>query len=876
MATVPIDPIRTNYAFDDWFTEAVGGAKYDFSAPVTGNFPLYAKWNANTYTVTFYRNDGSETVHTAQPVAHNGMAAVPAVPTRTDGYIFEDWRTASTKGAKYDFSYPVTGNFALYARWADAYIVRFHLNDESTAAPIELAVRVNTAMTDPPPVPTREGYTFDGWFTQASGGSLFNFSVPITGDTVIYAHWTQIFYTVTFRFNYEGAPEPYLVSTPITHGSPVNRPANPTRTGGYTFDAWYKEAGCVNQWNFVTDTVTEALGLYAKWSINSYTVSFNTDGGSAVASQPVAHGSMATRPADPTRTGYTFDDWYTQATGGSLLNFSAPITGDTGIYARWTQIYYTVTFNMDGGTMTDPLTLQVPHGGTVTMPDPDPTRTGYTFAGWFTQATGGSLFNFSAAITGDTGIYARWTQSTYTVSFNLNYSEAFGVQTQTVTHGAMATAPNPPPQRTGYTLGGWFTEAACTTQWNFNNTIIANRTLYAKWTLNQYTVSFNTDGGSAVQSQTIAHGSVATRPANPAKAGYNFADWYTQATGGSLFNFSAAITGTTVIYARWTQITYTVSFNLNYSEAPAAQTQTVAHGATASAPTAPQRTGFTLANWFTEAACTTQWNFNNTITASRVLYAKWTQITYTVTFNLNYQGAPAGQTQNVAHGAMATAPTAPQRAGFTFGGWFTEAACTTQWNFNNTITATRIIYAKWTQILYTITMNKNGGFWEGGGQDTYANLTYGSTFTPPATIIKEGSSFQGWFTDAAMTAANKVNGSLTINGSTANLYAKWQTEPNMTVKFLFWKKSDPNDDDSYLGLNVYRIYSVQYNAKIPRPPDPPYFGSYDDPLPFSHWSLRNTVTPAWDFNTRINPTQSYWITSGGYYLKGNYAGFWDN
>jgi uncharacterized repeat protein (TIGR02543 family) len=166
-----------------------------------------------------------------------------------------------------------------------------------------------------------------------------------------------------------------------------------------------------------------------------------------------------------------------------------------------------------------------------------------------------------------------------------------------------------------------------------------------------------------------------------------------------------------------------------------------------------------------------------------------------------------------------------------------------------------------------MTMNKNGGFWEGGGQDTYPNLAYGSTFTPPATIIKEGSSFQGWFTDAAMTNANKVNGSITINNNTTNLYAKWQTEPNMQIKFLYHRNSSTSS-------NPFATVSVPYNAKIPSPGNPPPWTTSSGMSvwvdPFTHWSLRNT-TNAWDFNTRVNPTQSYWTTAGGYYFVANYA-----
>ena len=141
----------------------------------------------------------------------------------------------------------------------------------------------------------------------------------------------------------------------------------------------------------------------------TYTVTFNSDGGSSVPTQTVSSGGTAAQPANPTRSGYTFDNWYTEATGGSVYNFNSPVTDNITLYARWTVIpttTYTVTFNSNGGSSVP--TQTVNSGGTAARPA-SPTRSGYTFDNWYTANTGGSVYNFSSPVTGNITVYARWT-----------------------------------------------------------------------------------------------------------------------------------------------------------------------------------------------------------------------------------------------------------------------------------------------------------------------------------------------------------------------------------------------------------------------------------------------------------------------------------
>ncbi len=226
------------------------------------------------------------------------------------------------------------------------------------------------------------------------------------------------------------------------------------------------------------ETVYGNKSLYAQWAINSYTMSFNSEGGSAVTSVTQNYNTAVAQPDAPTKTGYTFAGWYTGAGGtGSAVTFPYTLTGNVTVYAKWNINYYTMMFDSDGGTSVTPVTQA--YNTTVTEPTA-PTNFGKTFGGWYT------------------GLYGAGTK----ISFP-------------------------------YTLTG-------------------NITVHAKWSLNTYTLSFDSEGGSAVASVSGLYASFVNNPANPTKDGYTFDGWYLGDNGtGSKAAFPYQIAGNATLYAKW-------------------------------------------------------------------------------------------------------------------------------------------------------------------------------------------------------------------------------------------------------------------------------------------------------------------------------------
>ena len=347
-----------------------------------------------------------------------------------------------------------------------------------------------------------EGKTANGVFIAAGGRFTQSPGAQITGE-VIGAD------TVTFQS--EGGSE---VASQIRANTPADQPADPTKEG-YTFIGWYNGE---SEWNFETP-VTADLTLTAKWQINRYTITFDTAGGSEVPSITQDYGTAITPPAAPTRTGYTFAGWNREIP-------TAMPAGDMTITAQWQLNRYTITFDTAGGSEVPSITQDY---GTAITPPVAPTRTGYTFAGWDKTIP-------STMPAGDMTITARWTVNQYTITFKPENGGQNIVIKQD--YGTAITAPAN-PTKTGYTFAGWDKTIPSTMP-------AGDMTITARWTVNQYTITFKPENGGQNIVIKQDYGTAITAPANPTKTGYTFAGWDKTIP-------STMPAGDMTITARWTE-----------------------------------------------------------------------------------------------------------------------------------------------------------------------------------------------------------------------------------------------------------------------------------------------------------------------------------
>ena len=291
-----------------------------------------------------------------------------------------------------------------------------------------------------------------------------------------------------------------------------------------------------------------------------FTVTFDSNGGSSVTSQTVLKDDLVTKPTDPTKEGYIFDNW--------LLNdepydFSRPVTQNITLKASWIEetsaISYKVSFKIDDSVNI----ISVIEGKTVTKPT-NPIKEGYNFIGWY---NGDELFDFKTSIYSDITLVAKWEKieqtseaTKYTVKFDSNGGSS--VASQTVKEGNTVSKPTN-PTRSGYKFVSWQLNGK---DYNFSSKVTKNITLTAKWEkveqpseITKYTVKFDSNGGSSVASQTVKEGNTVSKPANPTRSGYKFVSWQ---LNGKDYNFSSKVTKNITLTAKWEKIpdTYTIKF----------------------------------------------------------------------------------------------------------------------------------------------------------------------------------------------------------------------------------------------------------------------------------------------------------------------------
>lgn len=353
-----------------------------------------------------------------------------------------------------------------------------------------------------------------------------------------------------------GAPETYTEnSADITLPQPTK--------ADYRFTGWTGTDLTAPTMEVTIPTGSKGDREYtANWEkIQYFTVSYR-DGGHGKSTMPadekVEEGKYATRPTDPTEKGWIFKGWYEKDDYiGDVFDFEkTQITHDITLTARWAQAF-TVKFDANGhGAAPADQTVEI--NGKAAKPT-DPTDGDYSFQGWYTTAECSTTFDFSTPITGDTTVYAKWVKKPI-VSFNRN-GHGTAPASQTVELNGKATKPADPTAE-GYVFRGWYTTAACTTEFDFNTPIAADTTLYAKWD-EIYTVTFNVGGhGTAPTPQKVENGGKATKPENPTAKGWRFDGWYTDEKCTARYDFDKAVTANTTLYAKWTQL-FTLTFETN-------------------------------------------------------------------------------------------------------------------------------------------------------------------------------------------------------------------------------------------------------------------------------------------------------------------------
>ena len=666
------------------------------------------------YTVVYYKN--ALEVHSRDYVEEGCLATPPTIKLPT-GYHLSRW--------SYDFSNPITSDVEAHVIIApNEYTVAYDGNGGavSTATQtVKFGEEVSLAYTE------RSGYTFLGWYN--GNEKVVSGKWEIADDVRLVAKWRANTYTITY-YNVSGATAGISNPTTYTTGSSVRLYA-PQKTG-YTFLGW--------TYSGVTEPVLNvsiSAGEYgnraftANWRANSYTVSFNANGGEcSITEKRVTYDDYVALPT-PEREGYRFLGWYEET--AKFTSSYWKTTRNVNLVAKWELIPYTVTYYLAGGTNAtgNPASY---NAATESFSLFAPSRVGYEFTGWTFdgQTTPTKNVTVAKGSKGNRVFYANWDAKSFTVGLDANGGEC--AQTSIgVTYDDIYTLPV--PTRRGYTFLGWYYGES---KYESGTCKISdNITLVAQWSIINYSISYTLNGGTNATGNpttyTVVSGATVK---NPTRTGYTFLGW--TYAGASTPTKDVKITegtiGSLTLTAHWDANTYTVYLNSNGGTC-SQDSVSVKYNASYSLPT-PERTGYTFAGWFSGSTqySSGTWSKAGNLTVS----AKWTARTYTltysntknsdvnVTYNYNYTGATP-TTVTLSSGQALSYPSNPTRSGYIFTGWYTDAQCSSKYTFNGTISEDMTLYAGWGNVTLT---NSSSYPWSiSNGVLTSTNKSHSSSST---------------------------------------------------------------------------------------------------------------------------------------------------
>ncbi len=628
--------------------------------------------------------------------------------------------------------------------------------------------------------PVRPGYVFKGWYLDIDP----TYTVYASGDTMRYSYmdngqfvakWEPLTYSVSYDLNGGAFPDgktPPEEELSVVYDSTYTITTLVPEREGYNFVGWKVNGGEIHTsgsqfpWDFAANGTLEA-----QWSNIAYNVTLNPNADDATVDQSsvavyydMAYGSL---PAAH-RTGYTYE-WYAnpQFPENALVTAETivKIPADHELWAKWTPINYSISYNLDGGAVAgnNPTTYNV-ESDPITLTNP--TKTGYEFVGWLGTDLSNTSYTKDVTIpTGSTGnreYKANWKAVVYTIDYDLNY-DAGTASVPTITNNPTSYTINDdvtilPPTRAGYEFAGWSGDGYA----NVNTitipagTLAKNLSLKAEWHIINYTITYDTKSGafaagaSHPSTYTIETGFTVS---DPVKDGYDFQGWQSYAFDGVVKNLTrpAGTYGNFELAAVWSGTEGEIIYNLNGGKVVGKNPATYQTGDSFTI-TNPTRAGYTFVGWNkyivneNKTETGTDIGVNPTDSGTIIFTAMWSATNYEISYDLDggrYENRNSGNPANYSAEIETFTLINPVKEGYIFAGWTgtgisgTSKSVTVQ----KGSTGDRAYKATWNFATYTITYDYAGGASDASHILSYTMNTETHTINPP---VRAGYSFAGW------------------------------------------------------------------------------------------------------------------------------------
>ena len=714
LTELPTPPSREGWKFDHWYYYS-NGIETEYTLDNKDNNSVYAKWIKTIFQVNFYDDIGGKVISSCKTTGP--VTVLPTEPTK-EGYAFDYWITLSNK----KFTGTVTGDTDYYPEWREVHTVSFYLNEGDEIPYVEY----DAYLMDSLPTPERYGWKFDYWYCYADDGTEKKFIGDIGEDVKVYASWTQTIFNVRFFDNDGGT---VIHTCECETGKTFDKPTeNPTKTG-YSFVCWMSSDG------EYSGTVTKDTEYYPKWKEN--TIRFYLRDGVTVCKECKGP-ELTDLPVPAEEYGWKFDHWYYES-GEDKIEFTGDIGRDVDVYSLWIKTVFKVRFlyDPDGDVYEEYETT-----GAVTVPETNPSRTGYSFMGW-TSSDGG----LKTTVANDTDFYAEWVA--HKVSFYLNEGDETPYRECEIP--TMTELPEPDSTER-WKFSHWYYKSG-DEKIKFTEGIGRDVDVYGSWIKTLFYVNFLNDSEGDVIDHRETKGSI-TDPITPAKTGYSFVKW-TSSTAG---DFTGTVTDDTEYHPVWSA--NKVRFYLDEDAESYDEYETLK---LTELPIPSTREGWKFDYWYYYSnGIETEYTLDNK--DSNSVYAKWIKTVFQVNF-YNDDGSIVSKCKT--EGSV-TAPVAPEKPGYAFVRWITSS----NKEFTGTVTDDTDYFPDWREVhIISFYLNES---------DTKAEFEY------DAHLLKElpnpakyGWKFDYWYYYDNDTKIKFIGGF----GEEVKVYASW-TQTIFNVRFF--------------------------------------------------------------------------------------------
>ena len=642
------NPTRAFYEFCGWYENAdfEGEAVTNIEAGAYGEKTYYAKWSPITYDINYELNGGTNNAQ--NPDSYNTETSVELKAPTKDGYTFGGWYdNAGFDGEQVvEILLGSNGNKTFYAKWtANENILVFNANS-GEGNMVNMTVCTDSTANLTANVFTKVGYHFIGWSTTEDGEVEFadggEYTMGTESTYTLYAVWEANKNILVFNSN---GGIGTMQSMTIATDSTLKLTSNAFAKAGYTFMGWSStengEAEYTDCANYTMGT-NSTYTLYAVWQVNINGIIFNANGGKGtMSSLELATGTTGTLPSNTfTKDGYTFKGWSTTQNGTVEYKDGASYTMGTNstytLYAVWEIVIYDIAYELNGGvnsssnpdkyTVNDKLVLE------------SPTRDYYNFVGWYTDSGfNNKIESIEVGTTGNKTLYAKWTPVVYSITYELNGATGnTNPLTYTVEDEITLVAPTKLP--TGYRFDCWYYKNDQNVTIEKIEETFGNKILCAKITPIKYAIKYELNGATSNNnptSYTVEDEITLVAPTN-IPSGYIFYGWYYKGEPNQyITKIEKGSIGERTLCADISIGKYNIIYQLNGGENSLSNPNkyTVEDKVIFEMPT---RDYYNFAGWYTDSG------FNSKIetietgtTGNKILYAKWTPIVYSITYELN-------------------------------------------------------------------------------------------------------------------------------------------------------------------------------------------------------------------------------------------------